>query len=118
MAALTVTLSSAGVSPSVIILNPVLKATSVQLSVTAGSIGTNFIQYTLDDPTQQQTLGVFTTPVWANLSSAVTSAGIDPATGQGGIMYSVLTPIGGLRISSSTYTGGTVTLKALQAITG
>jgi hypothetical protein len=113
MAAQSVTLSSAGTSPSVIILNPVLKATTTQLTVTTGSSATNFIQYTLDDPTQPGA----TTPIWANLSSAIASSAIDPAGGAG-IMYSVLTPIGGLRISSSTYTSGTITLKALQAITG
>jgi len=117
MAAQSVSLSSAGTSPSVIVLNPVLKATTVQLTVTTGSSATNFIQYTLDDPTQQASAGVFTTPVWANLSSAIASSAIDPAGGAG-IMYSVLTPIGGLRISSSTYTSGTITLKSLQAITG
>lgn len=114
MSAQSVTLSSAGVSPGSIILNPVLKTTSVQLTVTSGATGTNFIQYTLDDPTQPG--GV--TPVWANLSSAVASSAVDPATGQSGIFYSVLTPLGGLRISSSTFTSGTITLKSLQAVTG
>jgi hypothetical protein len=97
----------------VIMLNPVLKATSVQLTVTTGSSATNFVQYTLDDPTQPG--GV--TAVWANLSSAIASSAVDPAGGSG-ILYSVLTPIGGLRISSSTYTSGTITLKSLQAVTG
>jgi hypothetical protein len=53
--------------------------------------------------------------VWANLSSALTSSGLDTA---GGIIYSVLSPIGGLRLSSTTFTTGTVTLKALQSPTG
>ena len=104
-------LSSQGVSTA-IMLNPVFKTTTVQMTVSAGISGSSvaFIQFTLDDPT--------TTPAptisWANLSSSITSTGLDP----NGIIYSVLSPLGGLRISSTTATiTGTVTLKALQSVT-
>lgn len=103
------TLSSAGVSTG-IILDPVRRTTTIQLTATSASSATIFVQYTLDDPT--------TTPAptvtWANLSSAIASS----AAGDVGVMYSVLSPLGGVRISSSTYTSGTQTLKALQAVTG
>lgn len=112
MAALLTTLSSAGVSTA-IILDPVKKATTIQLTATSGSSGTNFIQYTLDDPTAQPT----PTVTWANLSSAIASSAVD-TTVPGGVIVTVLSPLGGLRISSSTYTSGTISLKALQTITG
>lgn len=104
-------LSSAGVSTA-IMLNPVFKTTTVQLTVSSGATAGSsltFVQFTLDDPT--------TTPAptisWANLSSSITSSGIDPT----GIIYSVLSPLGGLRISSSGTVTGTITLKALQSVT-
>ena len=106
------TLSSIGVSTP-IILDPKLKTTSVQLTATSGSSATTMsIQFTLDDPT--------TTPAptiaWANLSSAIaTSSGVDL---NGGLIYTVLSPLGGLRISSSTIGAGTFTLKSLQSVTG
>jgi len=105
----TTTLSSAGVSTGMI-LDPVRRTTTVQMTATAASSATIFIQYTLDDP------GTTPAPtvVWANLSSAIASS----AAGDTGVMYSVMSPLGGLRISSSTYTSGTQTLKALQAVTG
>lgn len=103
------TLSSAGTSGT-IMLNPVGKATTVQVTVASGSSGSNiFVQVTLDDPT--------TTPAptvaWSNLSSAITSSNADGL----GLLYTVLTPIGGLRMSSTTTVTGTVTLKALQSVT-
>lgn len=110
MAANVTTLSSAGTTAG-FILDPVKRSTSVQLTVTAASSATIFIQYTLDDPTAQPT----PTVTWANLSSAIASSAADS---NGGVFYSVLSPLGGLRLSSSTYTSGTQTLKALQAVTG
>lgn len=112
MAAQITTLSSAGTSTA-IILDPVRKATTVQLTVTNPSSATIFIQYTLDDPTIVSGSSV----VWANLSSAIASSAVDTG-GNNGIMYSVLSPLGGLRLSSSTYTSGTQTLKALTSVTG
>lgn len=109
MPAQITTLSSAGVSTGMI-LDPVKRATTVQLTATSASSATIFIQYTLDDPTSVTGSSV----VWANLSSAVASS----AAGDVGVLYTVLSPLGGLRLSSSTYTSGTQTLKALQSPTG
>lgn len=105
------TLSSLGTSTP-IILNPVFKTTTVQVTVVSASSGNFLVQYTLDDPT--------TTPAptvtWANLSSAIISSNADAA---GGVLYTVLSPLGGLRLSSTaTVTGGAITLKSLQAVTG
>lgn len=103
------TLSSLGTSTP-IILDPVPKSTTIQLTVASGSSGSNiFAQYTLDDPSAPGT-----TVTWAALSSAIVSSNADPA---GGVTYTMLSPIGGLRISSTTTVTGTVTLKALQAVT-
>lgn len=111
MAAQLTSLASAGTATA-IICDPVKKATTVQATVTSGgSAASLFIQFTLDDPTSVTGSSV----VWANLSSALTSSGLDTA---GGIIYSVLSPIGGLRLSSTTFTSGTVTLKSLQSVTG
>jgi len=111
MAAQVTTLSSAGTSTP-IILNPVAKTTTIQLTATSGSSVTAMtVQYTLDDPT--------TTPAptitWADLSSAIaTSSG----TGiSGGTTYTVLSPLGGLRLNATSSASGTFTLKALQAVT-
>jgi len=101
------TLSSVGVSGA-IVLNPTAKATTVQLTVSATSSGNLYIQYTLDDPS--------TTPAptmtWAMLSSNLTSSNVEGV----GVTYTVLSPLGGLRISSTAVTTTTVTLKALQAV--
>lgn len=111
MGAQVTTLTSTTPSAA-IMLNPVYKTTTVQLTVASATTASSFatIQFTLDDPT--------TTPAptisWANLSSSITSSGIDPS----GLIYSVLSPLGGLRLSTtSTGVSGTLTLKALQAIT-
>lgn len=109
MAALATTLSSAGTSTA-IVLDPVKRTTTVQVTATSASSATLFVQYSLDDPTVTPA----PTMTWANLSSAIASS----AAGDVGQLYSVLSPLGALRISSSTFTSGTQTLKALQAITG
>ena len=102
------TLSSLGTSTPAM-LNPISKSTTVQLTVASGATSTNvLVQYTLDDGTPG------TTTTWAALSSAITSSGADIA---GGVTYTMLSPIGGLRISSSVTVTGTITLKALQSIT-
>jgi hypothetical protein len=114
MAAQVTLLSSTGTSPA-IVLNPVAKATTIQLTVSGSSGSGAFdIQMTLDDPT--------TTPAptltWAIISSA---AGIGSGTGifdVGGLVYTVVTPIGGVRLHSTTAPAGvTATLKALQSVT-
>lgn len=103
------TLSSLGTSDA-ILLNPVSKSTTVQITVASASSGSNiYVQYTLDDPS--------TTPAptvtWAPISSAMVSSNVDGV----GVMYTVLSPLGGLRLSSTTTVTGTVTLKALQSVT-
>ena len=90
--ALATTLSSVGTSTP-IILNPVYKTTTIQVTATSASstVGT-FVQFTLDDPT------IFGGPsvTWANLSSAIA---VSTGTDLGGLVYTVLSPLGGLRLS-------------------
>ena len=103
----TVTLSSAGTAT--MFLDPVPRTTSVLL--TFPSSGTVSVEVSLDDPT--------TTPAptiaWALLSSA---AQMISSNATGGLLYTVLSPIGGLRLNASSDSGGgTFTLKALQSVT-
>lgn len=103
------TLSSVGTSTP-IILNPNSKCTTVQVSVTATSSGNFTVQYTLDDPS--------TTPAptvtWTALSSNFSSSTIEAA---GGATYTVLSPLGGVRIISTAVTTTTFTVKTLQSVT-
>lgn len=106
----TVTLSSVGTAA--IILDPNMRTTSVILSASvASSLTTALIELTLDDPT--------TTPAptitWAPLSSALLGSSVAVAAAT----YTVLSPIGGVRINSTTVTASsaTWTLKALQSVT-
>lgn len=104
----SVTLSSAGTAT--MILNPVAKSTTVLLTATSGSSG-GFItvELTLDDPT--------TTPsptiAWGSLSSAaaITSSNVTS------LLWTVLSPIGGVRLNSSGVGNASFTLKALQSVT-
>ncbi len=113
--AFSTTLSSAGVSTP-IILNPVSKSTFVQLTASASTTINALIQVTLDDPT----ITPSPTLSWSALSSAIAQS---TATGElaNGLTYTVLTPIGGLRLSSTTFLssvgGAVLTLKALQSVT-
>lgn len=105
------TLSSLGTSSTPLTLNIVPKATTIQITVAAGASGSNiFAQYTLDD-----TVPVGGVQTWANLSSAIISSNAD---GGVGATYTMLSPIGGLRLSSTTAVTGTITLKSLQTVTG
>ncbi len=104
------TLSSVGTS-SGIILNPVAKKTTVQLSASANSSFDVTIQVTLDDPTSLSTTAV----TWTGLSTTHYSS--LALTAADGILLFIDSPIGGLRISSSTLTATTLTLKALQSVT-
>ena len=110
MAALVTSLSSAGTSDA-IVLDPVKKSTTIQYTISAGSSGSAFIQYTLDRADDPATSAV----TWAALSSAMVSSAADAA---GGVMYTVLSPLGGLRINSTSATSAVMTLKALQAVSG
>lgn len=104
----TVTLSSVGTAT--LILDPTARTTSVALTVP--SSGVTSVEVTLDDPT--------TTPAptltWTLLSSAAAMA--SSTVGTAGLLYTVLAPIGGVRLNSSTNgAGGTFTLKVLQSVT-
>lgn len=87
----------------------------MQVTVSAGSTGTNFIQFSLDDPNTSGTM------TWANLSSAIASSAADGGLGQ---TLAVLSPVSALRlsaVSASTSGGvftGTTTLKVIQSVTG
>jgi len=104
------TLSSVGVSTA-ITLNPVAKATTLLLTLSSSAASVVDIQASLDDPS--------TTPAptvtWAIISSAAAMSGAT-VFDAGGAVYTVVTPIGGVRIHS-TAAAGTYTLKALQSVT-
>lgn|SRR5512143_3145212 len=120
MAQTTVTQTSTGFSGA-IYLNPIYKQTVIQVtqasSIASGtSSGTSFVQFTLDDPSITPSPSV----TWSNLSSGINSSSIDGGIGG---TWSVLSPLGGLRLAviSSTTTGvvnASLTLKALQSVTG
>jgi hypothetical protein len=104
------TLASAGTA--VIVLNPVAKSTTVQLTATAASTGAVQVDYSLDDPT----IPGGPTTTWSLLSSAaaMTSSTISSSP----LSWTVLSPIGQVRINSSAVnTGNVFTLKALQSVT-
>jgi len=105
----SVTLSSVGTAT--IFLNPVAKSTTVLLSASVqSSLSTIQIEVSLDDPT------ILNGPsaTWALLSSATAMSSFS-----GGFIYTVLGPIGGVRLNSSTVTASSAvfTLKALQSVT-
>jgi hypothetical protein len=103
----SVTLSSVGTAS--IILNPVCRTTTVMLSAgTAGSTGAVTLELSLDDPT----IPGGPTATWGLLSSgsAMLSSNVTS------LVYTVLSPIGGVRINSSA-NNNTWTLKALQSVT-
>lgn len=103
----SVTLSSNGIAT--IILNPVYKSTTVMLVAgTTGSSGIVTIEMTLDDPT----IAGGPSLSWATLSSGTAMLSSNVTS----LVYTVLSPIGGVRINSSA-NNNTWTLKALQAIT-
>ncbi len=115
---LTGSTAATGASTSAsMVLNPVSKSTTVMFSATTNSstAGTVNVDYSLDDPT---ILGGPTT-TWALLSSAaaITSSQVEITP----LTWTILSPIGQLRIrstSGSTGTGPAVyTLKALQSVT-
>jgi len=114
MASVVTTLSSAGTSAAVV-LNPVAKATTLQLTVSSSAgAGVMDIQMTLDDPstTPAQTL------TWSIISSAAAIATGTGIADVGGLTYTVVTPIGGVRLhSTANATPVTATLKALQSVT-
>lgn len=106
----TVTLSSVGTAT--IIVDPVPRTTSVQISASvASSLTTGIVEVTLDTPGTTPSV----TPTWTALSSAIIGSSVVVA----GAFYTVLAPIGGVRINSTTVTASsaTWTLKVLQSVT-
>lgn len=103
-------LSSTGTAT--IVLNPLAKSTTVVLTSVGGSSATvGQIELSLDDPTIVGGPSL----TWALLSSASAIPSSLPVA----LVYTVLSPIGAVRINSSAMVGssGTFTLKALQSIT-
>lgn len=105
------TQASGSIVPAVLVLNPVAKSTTVILSVITGTSNyTVQVDASLDDPS---ILGGPTTQ-WALLSSAATM--LSSITGS--LIYTVLSPIAQVRISSTQNSSlGTATIRALQSIT-
>jgi hypothetical protein len=103
-------LSSTGQSGA-IILNPVSKSTTLVLTLSSSAASVVDIQGSADDPT---ILGGPTT-TWATISSATAMSGATLFDARGYVL-TVLTPLGGVRINS-TSAAGTYTLKALQSVT-
>lgn len=104
------TLSSAGTAT--LVLNPVSKSTTVMMTATGTSTGTIQVEYSLDDPS------IFGGPTttWALLSSA--AAMTSSTVGANPLSWTVLSPIGQVRLNSSAMnTGNVITLKALQSVT-
>lgn len=125
----TTNLSSAGVSPA-IMLDPTARTTTVLLNLNAllGSTGTGGTGAACDVTIQQtfdtwQSSGV--TLLWSGLSTTHYSSAFDTSSvgGGTGTIITVTGPIAGLRLSSSNYassasgTAAGITLKALQSIT-
>lgn len=110
-----ITLTSSGASAA-IDLNASAKTTTLQYVVTAGSSGSCFIQFTLDDVVP----GSGQTATWGSLSSQINSSGVDGT----GATYTVLSPVSGVRLfgvatsSSGGVTQTTATLRVIQSITG
>ena len=111
MATQTTSLSSVGVSPG-IILNPVSKTTTLQVTFASTASTAGSVQFTLDDPTTTPPSAI----TWGLLSSFNTSTAAATITDTNGAVYTVLSPLGGVRLSGTTV-GAAITLKALQAVT-
>jgi hypothetical protein len=97
------------------VLNPVSKSTTVIASVTAASSGAFQIEMSLDDPT----IPGGPSATWALLSSAVamvSSTVFSSAGNSGAVVYTVLSPIGMVRLNSTGWGAGTAVLKALQSV--
>ena len=110
-------LSAIGVS-SGISLDPTARMSQVLIDLSA--FGNSTAIAGAGDVTIQATLDVWTStwsgqsvPSWNNISTSHYSSASYPTTG----CMTIVSPVAGLRLSSSTWTGiGTVTLKALQEI--
>lgn len=102
-------ISLSSVGTATLALNPVAKSTTIQLVVPSSGVAS--LEVTLDDLNQPGA----PTPSWTLLSSAASMA--SSTVGTAGLLYTVLSPIGGVRINSSTNgAGGTFTIHALQSV--
>jgi hypothetical protein len=105
----SVTLSSIGTAT--INLNPVARTTTLMISLTSASTGAVTLEASLDDPT----IAGGPTATWAMISSGAAMASSSVFT-NGGLVYTLLTPIAAVRLNS-TATNGAINLKALQSVT-
>lgn len=105
-------------TPGVIVLNPVVKATSVTLTSTTAAGSSDAlvqVEYSLDIP---DAYGAAAT-TWALLSSA-TAMESSTVVAAGGLSWTVLSPISQVRVNStsgSTTTTYSWVLEALQSVT-
>ena len=112
------TQATVAVTPGTIVLDPVPKSTTVMLSaVNAGGSSNALVsvQYSLDDPSAS---GAATT-TWSLLSSAASMT--SSAISANGLAWTVLSPIGQVRVNSTSGSSAdvvTFTIKALQSVTG
>lgn len=107
----SITLSSVGTAS--LVLNPIAKSTTVALSASvASSLSVVQIEMSLDDPT----IPGGPSATWVLLSSA--SAMVGSSVTVLSAVYTVLSPIGMVRLNSTTVTASsaTFTLKALQSV--
>src|SRR6516225_10726346 len=103
--AMYVTLSSAGASPA-LACTGLAKTTMVQVTQSSNTATIDFtIQCTMDD------LARTPSPSWSNISTThySTAYQID------GITVTLLSPVAGVRLSSTGWSAGPATLKMLQS---
>ena len=100
----------------ILAVNPVARSTTVILSaaVTSSTAGTGYVEYSLDDPSIPGGPAM----TWALLSSA--TALLSSVISAAPYSWTILSPIGALRVNSTGGSTGGVTvftMKALQSIT-
>jgi hypothetical protein len=97
-------------------------ATVSVISTNTGSSIFYNIQYTLDDP---QLVGGTSLAYWSNLSSAYSDTGVTQSSGStfasstvtagtDGIVFSLLSPFGAVRLNSTGMTNGPLIMKITQ----
>lgn len=112
----TILTSTTAAQTGTLVLNPVSKSTTVIMTSTTAAGSSNAtiqIEFSLDDPSA---LG-YTSATWATLSSGTAMSASAAVTG---LTYTVLSPVGMVRLNStsgSTTTTYSFNLKALQSVT-
>lgn len=107
----TVTLSSVGVSNPVAVSWRDYNPTTASITLGSSTLTTDFTaQFTLDD------LQLSSSPVWLSIGSSIGSGAthFSSANFDAGVVVTFLTPIAGLRISSTALSSSSLTLKVLQ----